>query len=95
MNASTFHSHTIGKMAIATGVIGVSTLIFDLIFTFSGDVVPIFYRLNDLFNLIMALMSGVLAWMLYSRFREKMTSMHRILLFLVLLRFTLIGKDRH
>jgi hypothetical protein len=84
MNASTFHSHTIGKMAIATGLIGVSTLIFGLIFTFAGDVVPIFYRLNDLFNLIMALMSGALVWMLYSRFREKMTSIHRILLFLVL-----------
>ncbi len=81
---TTFQFQTIGKLAIATGVVGVATLIFGLIFTFAGDIVPIFFGLNDLFNLIMALMSGVLAWRLYSRFREKMTSLHGGLLFLVL-----------
>lgn len=93
MKTSAFQSHTIGKMSIATGVIGVSTLIFGLIFTFAGDIVPNFYSLNDLFNLVMALMSGVLAWMLYSHFREKMTSLHSILLFLVLVGmiFAIIG----
>lgn len=81
---TTFQFQTIGKLAIATGVVGVATLIFGLIFTFAGDIVPIFFGLNDLFNLIMALMSGVLAWRLYSRFREKMTTLHGGLLFLVL-----------
>lgn len=85
MNTSTFQSQSIGKIALATGVIGVSTLIFGLIFTFAGDIVPIFYSLNDLFNLIMALMSGVLAWMLYFRFRENMTSLHVGLLILILI----------
>lgn len=85
MSTSTFQSQSIGKIALATGVIGVSTLIFGLIFTFAGDVVPIFYSLNDLFNLIMALMSGVLAWLLYFRFRENMTSLHVGLLVLILI----------
>ena len=84
MNTSTFQSQSIGKIAIATGIIGISTLVFGLIFTFAGDIVPMFYGLNDLFNLIMALMSGVLAWMLYSLFREHMTSLHSGLLILVL-----------
>jgi len=86
MNTSTFfQSQSIGKIAIATGVVGVSTLVFGLIFTFAGDIIPVFYRLNDLFNLIMALMSGVLAWVLYSRFRENMTSLHVGLLILILI----------
>lgn len=89
MNTSPFfRSRPIGRLAIATGLMGVTTLIFGLIFAFGGDIVgdsiSIFYRLNDLFNLIMALMSGVLAWMLYSHFQEKMTSLHGGLLILIL-----------
>lgn len=84
MNTFTFQSRTIGWTAIITGAVGISTLIFGLIFTIAGDIVPVFYGLNDLFNLIMALMSAVLAWMLYSRFREKMTPFHGGLLILVL-----------
>ena len=89
MNTSPFfRSRPIGRLAIATGLMGVTTLIFGLIFAFGGDIVgdsiSIFYRLNGLFNLIMALMSGVLAWMLYSHFQEKMTSLHGGLLILIL-----------
>ena len=84
MNTSTFfQSQSIGKIAIATGVVGISTLVFGLIFTFAGDIVPVFYGLNDKFNLIMALMSGVLAWMLYSRFRKNMSMLHIGMLILV------------
>jgi hypothetical protein len=88
MNTTAFRIQTIGRMAISTGVIGISTLIFGFIFAFGGDIVgdsvSIFYRLNDLFNLIMALMSGAFAWMLYSHFQEKMTSLHGGLLILIL-----------
>jgi len=85
MNTYAFRSRTISWTAIITGAVGLSTLIFGLIFTFAGEIAPIFYSLNDLFNLIMALMSGVLVWMLYSFFQENMKSLHVGLLVLVLI----------
>jgi len=83
MNASILQSRTIGKIAVATSVIGVSTFIFGFIFTFARNILPVFYGLNNLFNLIMALMSGVLAWMMYSRFREHVKMLHGWLFILV------------
>lgn len=85
MNTPTFfQSRTIGWTAIIMGCLGITGLIFGLIFTFVEDAATIFYNLSDLFNLVIGILSGILAWMLYSRFREKMASMHRFLLFLVL-----------
>lgn len=75
----------IGRVAIITGATGITTQIFGILFTFAGDIVPVFYGLNDLFNLILAILSGVLAWILYYHFRERLTSLHGILLILVLI----------
>ena len=85
MNTSAFfQSRTISWTAIIMGCLGITGLIFGLIFTFIGDTSAIIYNLSDIFNLVIGILSGVLAWMLYSRFREKMTSLHQFLLFLVL-----------
>lgn len=93
MIKTTFPTPMLQWTAIATGVIGISTLMFGLLFTFAGNLVPVFYGLNDLFNLILAILSSILAWMLYSHFRERLTFLHTILLLLVLIGvvFAVIG----
>ena len=102
MNTSTFfQSRTIGWTAISMGCLGISGLILGLTFTFVENTAAIIYNLSDFFNLVIGILSGMLAWMLYSRFREKMTSSHRFLLYLVLggmvlmaIGFWLIASDR-
>lgn len=65
--SSNFSSNTIGWTAIATGVAVVFAVIF---ITLMYTVNMIFGPINDVFNSIIAILSAVLAWMLYAQFHE-------------------------
>jgi len=63
VTVSSFSSYTIGWLAIATGVVSLVGLVFIILFFTVGQ--P-FGTLNDVCIAFVAILSGVLAWMLYS-----------------------------
>ena len=62
MAASSFSSSTVGWLAVATGAAGVAGLLFIILFFTVGQ--P-FGTLNDVCIALAAVLSGILAWMLY------------------------------
>jgi len=62
MSASSFSSHTIGWMAIAAGALSLAGLVFIILFYTVGQ--P-FGTLNDLCIGLAAILSAVLAWLMY------------------------------
>jgi len=68
MPANNFSSVSIGWMAIATGIASILALVLIILFFTIGQ--P-FGTLNDIFNGIAGILSGVLAWMLYTEYHAK------------------------
>lgn len=79
MTAGSFSSEAIGWVAFATGVIGIFSMIFIALFYTVGN--P-FGTLNDIFNALMAISSGILAWMLYAGSKNGLTLLNQALLIL-------------
>ncbi|OGO66648.1 MAG: hypothetical protein A2030_10310 [Chloroflexi bacterium RBG_19FT_COMBO_50_10] len=82
MTTNQFPSLLISYVAIATGIIGTLALIFiGLMFSIGAP----FGTLNDIFNGLLAIMSSVLAWMLYSYFQKLAVPVSPVLLILALI----------
>jgi hypothetical protein len=84
MQTSTFPSRPIGWTAILAGAMALAGFASALIFTFAGEVGAFFYELSDLSNVSVAVLGSALAWMLYARFRGRLTVVHKILLVVTL-----------
>ena len=70
MATSHFSPFMIGRVAIITGVIGLLALVLlILFFTIGGP----FGTLNDICNGLAGILSGILAWNLYTRFQMPLT----------------------
>lgn len=70
MRKSDSPSITTGRIALATGIASImSTILIILFYTVGGP----FGTLNDISNGVAGILSGVLAWMLFSRFRFNST----------------------
>ena len=79
---SNFPSTTIGWTAIATGV----AVIFALVFiTMMYTVNMIFGPINDVMNSIVAILSAVLAWMLYAQHHSKSPMLSQVTLMLAVI----------
>jgi hypothetical protein len=82
MIASNLKSSTVGWMAFATGMAStLATLLIILFFTVGG----IFGTLNDICNGVAGILSGVLVWMLFTKFQHSISFFHRIILILTLI----------
>lgn len=68
MTAGSFSSTTIGWTATITGAASILALILLILFYTVGQ--P-FGTLNDIFNGIAGIMSGILAWMLYAEYHSR------------------------
>jgi hypothetical protein len=68
MTTSNFSSDITGRVAIATGIVGLLALAFIILFFIVGQ--P-FGALNDICIVITAILSGVLAWMLYPQYHAQ------------------------
>ena len=68
MTASSFSSTTIGWVAIAAGIVGLLGLVFIILFFTVGQ--P-FGTLNDICIGLAAVLSAVLAWMLYPQYHAQ------------------------
>jgi hypothetical protein len=91
MTTSNFSTHTIGWMAIATGVSAILAVVFlTLMYTVNG---PFFGTLNDVFNSMIGISSVILAWMVYAEYHSGAPMLAQSALLLALLGaiFTLIG----
>jgi hypothetical protein len=75
MTTSYISSVLIGWFAIATGIIGLLGLVFIILFFTIGQ--P-FGTLNDIFIGITAILSGVLAWKLYSQLHTQLPFLSQI-----------------
>ena len=77
-------------MAIATGL---SVMLAALFLLLMYTVEPRFGKLNDIFNAILGIASGILAWMLYPQHRARSLLLSQLALVLALvgLIFTVIG----
>jgi len=82
MTASNFSSSLIGWVAIATGVVGIFSLIFIILFFTVGQ--P-FGTLNDICIGLTGIMSGVLAWMLYAEHHAQAPLMSQVTLGLAII----------
>lgn len=91
MTTSNFSTHTIGWMAITTGVSAILAVLFlTLMYTVNG---PFFGTVNDVFNSIIGISSVILAWMVYAEQHARSPWMGQISLLLALAGaiFTIIG----
>jgi hypothetical protein len=77
MITSSFPSSVIGWVAIASGVAGLLGLVFIILFFTIGQ--P-FGTLNDIFIGLAAILSGVLAWMLYPEFQAQSPLLSQLML---------------
>jgi len=82
MTTGSFSSGTIGWVAFSTGVIGIFAMIFIALFYTVGN--P-FGTLSDIFNALLAISSGLLAWVLYAGFKKDLTPLNQALLILALI----------
>jgi hypothetical protein len=90
MITSNFSTHTIGWMAIVTGV---SAILAVITITLMSTVNNSFGIANDFFNGIIGISSAVLAWMLYAEHHTKAPLMSQITLALAVVGaiFTIVG----
>lgn len=82
MTTNNFPQSAVGWMAIATGV---SVILAALFLLLMYTIEPSFGVVNDVFNAIVGIASGVLAWMLYPQHRVRSPLMSRIALILAVL----------
>ena len=82
MTASNFSSITIGWVAIATGVTGLLALTFIILFFTVGQ--P-FGTLNDICIALAAILSAVLAWMLYPQYHAQSPLLSQVTLVIAML----------
>lgn len=81
MNTNNFPRTAVGWMAIATGVsAALATIFIILMYT----VEPSFGAVNDVFNAILGIASGILAWMLYPQHHARSPRISRIALVLAM-----------
>jgi hypothetical protein len=79
MTTNTFSPSAIGWTAIATGVSVILAVVFlTLMYTVNSS----FGRVNDVFNSIIGISSGILAWMLYAEHHAKSPLMGQFALLL-------------
>jgi hypothetical protein len=90
MTTSNFSTHTIGWMAIATGIAVILAVTF---LTLMYTVDMSFGKVNDIFNSIIGISSVILAWMLYAEHHSNSPLMSQIALVLAVVGaiFTIIG----
>jgi hypothetical protein len=90
MTTNTFSPSAIGWTAIATGVSVILAMVF-LILMYTVN--PSFGRVNDVFNSVIGISSGILAWMLYAEHHAKSPLMGQFALLLAAIGvvFTIIG----
>ena len=90
MNTNNFPQSAVGWMAIATGVSGtLATISITLMYT----VEPSFGSVNDVFNAVLGIASGLLAWMFYPQHHARSPRMSQIALVLAVVGmiFTITG----
>ena len=69
-------------MALATAIASIlATMLIFLFYAFGGP----FGTLNDIFNGVAGILSGILAWILFSEFRLNSSILHRVVLILALI----------
>ena len=81
MNVSNFPTTATGWMAIVTGLVAILALVFLILM---AAVNAAFGKVNDVFNSLIGIASGILAWLLYAEFQSKAPLMSQIALVLVL-----------
>ena len=79
MTTNNFPRSAVGWMAIATGA---SVILAALFLILMYTIEPSFGVVNDVFNAIVGIASGILAWMLYPQHRSRSPLMSRIALIL-------------
>lgn len=90
MTTSNFSSAAIGWVAIITGASAILAMSFlTLMFTVNNS----FGKVNDVFNSIIGISSGLLAWMLFTKYHTNTLSMSHIALVLAVIGaiFTIVG----
>jgi hypothetical protein len=85
---TTHISSAAGWLALATGIAGISASILIILFYAVGG--P-FGTLNDIFNGIVGMLSVILTWMLFSKFRLNFTFIHRFTLILAVIGAIIVG----
>lgn len=75
MTINNFSPATIGRTAITTGSVHILAAILLIMFFMVGQ--P-FGTLNDIFNGLAGISSGILAWMLYTEYRATSPSLFRV-----------------
>jgi hypothetical protein len=81
-------SSAAGWLALATGIAGISASILIILFYAVGGS---FGTLNDIFNGVVGMLSVILAWMLFSKFRLNFTFIHRFTLILAVIGAIIVG----
>ena len=82
MTTNNFFSDMVGWMAIAASIAGILALVFIVLFFTVGE--P-FGTINDVFNGLFAIASGILAWRLYVEYHARSPFISQIALALALI----------
>jgi len=78
MATSDFSSRKTGRIAIATGVAGIVALVFLMLLVWIVELGII----NDVFNSVMGILSGILAWMLHPEHHSRSRLLSQVALIL-------------
>jgi hypothetical protein len=83
MTTSSLRYPITGWAALATGIASILATVLIILFYIVGG---LYGTLNDIFNGVAGILSGILVWMLFSEFRLNSSILHRVVLV-----FALIG----